>query len=86
MTGKVVILKIFFSLKERRFLLRNLNAALGAYYDYGSPNTIGMPPPEYTTRLPSMQFVQDITIGEVLLFKGFDYLSSRIGENFYQLM
>ncbi|VDK47038.1 unnamed protein product [Anisakis simplex] len=42
----------------------NLNAALGAYYDYGSPNTIGMPPPEYTTRLPSMQFVQDITIGE----------------------
>ncbi|VDN19409.1 unnamed protein product [Gongylonema pulchrum] len=42
----------------------NLQAAVGAYYDYGSMNGIGLPPPEYVTRLPSMQFVQDITIGE----------------------
>uniref|UniRef100_A0A1I8EPU2 N_BRCA1_IG domain-containing protein n=2 Tax=Wuchereria bancrofti TaxID=6293 RepID=A0A1I8EPU2_WUCBA len=42
----------------------NLQAALGAYYDYGSANGTGSPPPEYITQLPSMQFVQDITIGE----------------------
>lgn len=44
---------------------RNLQAALGAYYDYGSANGTGSPPPEYVTQLPSMQFVQDVTIGEV---------------------
>uniref|UniRef100_A0A1I8A3I7 N_BRCA1_IG domain-containing protein n=1 Tax=Steinernema glaseri TaxID=37863 RepID=A0A1I8A3I7_9BILA len=44
----------------------NLQEALGAYYDYGSANWqgMGLPPPEYTARLPSMQFVKDITIGE----------------------
>ncbi|VDN03395.1 unnamed protein product [Thelazia callipaeda] len=42
----------------------NLQAALGAYYDYGSANGTGSPPPEYVTELPSMQFVQDVTIGE----------------------
>jgi len=43
----------------------NLQAALGSYYDYGSTNgLVGMPPPEYAIKLPSMQFVQDITIGE----------------------
>ncbi|KAK0397068.1 hypothetical protein QR680_001965 [Steinernema hermaphroditum] len=42
----------------------NLQAALGAYYDYGSTNWQGLPPPEYTAQLPSMQFVKDITIGE----------------------
>ncbi|VDO34382.1 unnamed protein product [Onchocerca flexuosa] len=42
----------------------NLQAALGAYYDYGSANGTGSPPPEYVTQLPSMQFVQDVTIGE----------------------
>ncbi|TMS36657.1 hypothetical protein L596_003767 [Steinernema carpocapsae] len=42
----------------------NLQAALGAYYDYGSSNWQGLPPPEYIARLPSMQFVKDITIGE----------------------
>ncbi|TKR64472.1 hypothetical protein L596_024998 [Steinernema carpocapsae] len=41
----------------------NLPAALGAYCDYGSSNWQGMAPPEYQ-KLPSMQFVQDITIGE----------------------
>lgn len=46
---------------------RNLQAALGAYYDYGSGNGTGSPPPEYVTQLPSMQFVQDVTIGEVCL-------------------
>uniref|UniRef100_A0A914UNI3 Uncharacterized protein n=1 Tax=Plectus sambesii TaxID=2011161 RepID=A0A914UNI3_9BILA len=43
----------------------NLQAALGSYYDYGSTNGLtGLPPPEYASRLPSMQFVQDVTIGE----------------------
>ncbi|MFH4979385.1 hypothetical protein AB6A40_006094 [Gnathostoma spinigerum] len=42
----------------------NLHAALGAYYDYGSSNNLGVHPPEYATHLPSMQFIQDITIGE----------------------
>ncbi|VDD95086.1 unnamed protein product [Enterobius vermicularis] len=42
----------------------NVQAALGAYYDYGTVNSVGLPPPEYATVLPSMQFVQDITIGE----------------------
>lgn len=46
---------------------RNLQAALGAYYDYGSANGTGSPPPEYVTQLPAMQFVQDVTIGEVRL-------------------
>uniref|UniRef100_A0A0N5AEY4 N_BRCA1_IG domain-containing protein n=1 Tax=Syphacia muris TaxID=451379 RepID=A0A0N5AEY4_9BILA len=42
----------------------NVQAALGAYYDYGTVNSVGSLPPEYATVLPSMQFVQDITIGE----------------------
>lgn len=36
------------------FLNRNLQAAIGAYYDFESPNI----------NTPSMSFVEDVTIGE----------------------
>lgn len=35
-------------------LIRNLQAAIGAYYDFESPNI----------NTPSMSFVEDVTIGE----------------------
>lgn len=36
------------------FICRNLQAAIGAYYDFESPNI----------SMPSMSFVEDVTIGE----------------------
>lgn len=36
------------------FIYRNLQAAIGAYYDFESPNI----------SVPSMSFVEDVTIGE----------------------
>ena len=36
------------------FICRNLQAAIGAYYDFESPNI----------SVPSMSFVEDVTIGE----------------------
>ena len=36
------------------FVCRNLQAAIGAYYDFESPNI----------SVPSMSFVEDVTIGE----------------------
>ena len=36
-------------------IFRNLQAAIGSYYDYEQPGN---------TRVPAMAFVQDITIGE----------------------
>ncbi|VDN51592.1 unnamed protein product [Dracunculus medinensis] len=41
----------------------NLQEAVGSYYDYGANGMTGCPP-QYTTHLPSMLFIKDITIGE----------------------
>ena len=40
---------------------RNLQAAIGAFYDYQSTNQL---PGNVATNQPSMKFVQDVTIGE----------------------
>lgn len=45
---------ITFTKSIRVFAFRNLQAAIGAYYDFESPNV----------NIPSMSFVEDVTIGE----------------------